>query len=219
MLRTRRAQGELRHGDRIELYYDPNILKLTVNITPICLFKSNHYSVWIKPAGVLAQGTKFGDHISLLRHVEKELGRTYLIHRLDREVHGLMLLAHSSTAAATFSQMFKEHRIQKIYRATVKGIISEKEATSITLPLDGKTAQTNFQILTRGTDSTDVEIELITGRLHQIRRHFASIQHPVIGDYRYGIKGEGPLRLQAYRLSFGDPFTQKHVLFQLPEER
>lgn len=78
--------------------------------------------VWYKPAGLLSQGSKQGDHCSLLRIVEQTMNRkTFLVHRLDREANGLMLVAHTEKLAAALSGLFQKNRIDKHYRASVAG--------------------------------------------------------------------------------------------------
>src|SRR5690606_8635717 len=90
--RLRRATQILSAGDELALYYNPDVLAL-VPPAPVLLADESQYSVWIKPAGLLAQGSQEGDHCALLRLAELALGRpVFLVHRLDREAAGLMLI-------------------------------------------------------------------------------------------------------------------------------
>jgi tRNA pseudouridine32 synthase/23S rRNA pseudouridine746 synthase len=151
----------------------------------------------------------------LLRIAEQQLQREcFLVHRLDREADGLMLIAHTGKAAAALSQQFARERdgaIRKLYRIEVSGKVDE--AGEISTVLDGKTALTRFHRLDylSARDSSVVEVELVTGRKHQIRRHFAGLGHPVLGDPVYGInnKDSRGLQLKAVQLDFTCPLTRK----------
>ena len=103
--RLRRVKKVLNPGEQVHLYFDPHILAQPVpEATLIADLK--RYSVWDKPAGMLAQGTLWGDHCSLLRYTEQFFTpprQSFLVHRLDREASGLMLIAHDKQAAAALS--------------------------------------------------------------------------------------------------------------------
>ena len=218
--RLRKATAQLRPGDVLELSYDPRLLAVKPPLAQ-CLHDAHHYSVWLKPAGLLAQGTDYGDHCSLVRQVEVHfrLKRPVLpVHRLDREAVGLMILAHSKTAAAKLSKLLQDNAIDKQYRVTVLGRPSPEQG-EIKLPLDNKPAITRYTLTTYDqlTDTSVVEVTLKTGRLHQIRRHFAMLGHPVLGDPKYGIgnKNSTGMELVAHRLAFRCPFTRKEVRISL----
>jgi tRNA pseudouridine32 synthase/23S rRNA pseudouridine746 synthase len=177
------------------------------------------YSIWHKPAGLMSQGSPFGDHCALTRRIEARFPprrAVYLVHRLDREVPGLIIVAHGKNAAARLSEMLRENRIQKRYKARVKGDLRPFAAKGeITLPLDGRPAITTFEVIsydeTRNTSTAGIEIR--TGRRHQIRRHFDLIGHPVMGDPRYGRNNsdlEG-LQLTADFLSFDCPLGGERI--------
>lgn len=222
--RLRRATAQLSVGDEIELFYDPVLLALSP--PPVqCLADRRDYSVWYKPAGVLAQGTDYGDHCSLMRLAELQLKRpVFLIHRLDREAQGLMLLAHRQQSAAQLSRLFQQDLVDKLYRIVVRGNVSATHgaAGKIELPLDDKPACSDFHV--RGydaaTDRSTVEVSLHSGRLHQIRRHFEAIGHPVLGDPRYGCdnKHAAGLHLMAVALAFVEPASRQRVQFTMPPQ-
>jgi 23S rRNA-/tRNA-specific pseudouridylate synthase len=225
MTRLRKATAKLRTGDRIELYYDEKLLSLTP-ARAVCLNDCVHYSVWYKPPGLLAQGTAFGDHCSLTRQAELlfHSRRVFLVHRLDREAEGLMLLAHSSAAAAKLSELFRKNRILKEYRAEVLGDMGKKgRRGTIDRPLDGREAFTKFYVesFDPESDTSIVRLTIETGRLHQIRRHLDMIGHPVMGDPKYGKgnKNTEGMRLSAVSLRFLCPFQQKEVEFNLPPHK
>lgn len=218
--RVRRATAPLKAGDRVELHYDEQILAL-VAPEPRLVADRDHYSVWFKPAGLLSEATVWGDHLAITRQVEIITGRpVYLVHRLDRETAGLMLLAHTPAAAARLSRLFQQHLIQKHYLAEVKGR-PEPPAGSIEKPLDGKAACTSYRLLDYDAISAKarLDVTIAGGRLHQIRRHLAAIGCPVIGDPRYGRgnKNLSGLRLMAVGLGFTCPFTGEWLEFSLAQ--
>ena len=216
--RLRRAKEALLAGDQLSLCYDDKILALTPPEGAYCLNRSKTYSVWYKPAGLMSQGTAFGDHLALLRLVELEFNcPVFLVHRLDRETSGIMLFAHTKATAAKLSRMLEQHQIEKIYHAIVLGHTNEKG--SISEPLDNKPAITHYERI--GYDpipnQSQLRIRIETGRLHQIRRHLAAINHPVIGDPRYGRgnKNSDGLQLVAKELSFDCPDTAHMVSYRV----
>lgn len=220
--RLRRAMTDLKVGDLLEIYYDEQLLSQKPTL-PQLLQDAQAYSVWYKPPGLLSQGTEWGDQHSLLRQVELHFASkrpVFLVHRLDREAQGIMLVAHTRRAAAAFSELFAGESVQKKYRIEVKGRLAEEASIGqIDQPLDDKTALTlwTMQKYVPHTDHSVVLVELKTGRLHQIRRHFAAIGHPVVGDPRYGQgnKNKEGLKLAAIELSFTCPLTQQAQHFQL----
>ncbi|MFZ5774984.1 MAG: RluA family pseudouridine synthase [Thermodesulfobacteriota bacterium] len=218
--RLRRATTAPKAGEGLELHYDQELLSRTPP-PPRCLHDALRYSIWLKPAGLLAQGTDFGDHCSLLRLVELHFqGKRQVlpVHRLDREASGLMLVAHDRQAAATLSSLLQAGKIDKRYRITVRGL-PEPSQGSIEFPLDGKPALSRYTVLAHDqeADSSQVEVTLATGRLHQIRRHFAMLGHPVLGDPRYGTgnKNASGLALLAASLAFVCPFSGQPVRVDL----
>ncbi|EXJ12816.1 RluA family pseudouridine synthase [Nitrincola nitratireducens] len=215
-LRLRRIKEPLRSGDVLSIYYDDALLSLALPDGIHCLEQNRFYSVWFKPAGVMSQGTQFGDHLSLLRYVEVATQRpVFLIHRLDKETQGIMLIAHQPKSAAALTSLFTEHKIRKIYTAEVLGKVDSKG--EMAFPLDEKPAHTLYECMAYDDtlNISHVRIELKTGRTHQIRRHFDMIGHPVIGDPRYGKgnKNIQGLKLTASELIFTCPFTHEEKHF------
>lgn len=215
--RLRRVKAVVREGDRLELHYDAELLALVPDEATL-LRDAGRWSAWLKPPGLLSQGTLSGDHASLLRQVEVRLGRpAFLVHRLDREVSGVMLVAHDPGAAAELSALFREGRIVKRYRAEVTGDVEAVHGREglVDAPLDGKPARTRWRVVNvdpvRRTTLLDLRIE--TGRQHQIRRHLEGLGHPVLGDPRYGAgnRNREGMRLRAVGLSFRDPFGGEAV--------
>lgn len=223
--RLRRAQADLLPGDSLELNYDEQLLQRSCE-PAVLIHEARGYSVWFKPAGMLSQGNEWGDHLSLLRFAElywQGKRQVFLLHRLDREASGLVLIAHTKQAAAAFSLMLQQHKIEKEYRIEVKGQLSAELITKAVLnsPLDDKACATEFELESYSEQhrSSVVRVRLITGRKHQIRRHFAQAGHPVMGDPAYGSgnKNEQGLMLQAVKLKFICPFRKTVMTFELPE--
>jgi len=224
--RVRRAKAAIRPGDTLWLYFYPDILERRPP-EPRCMLDRIDYSIWHKPAGLMSQGSPFGDHCSLPRLVETRFSprrSVYPVHRLDREVSGLIIVAHKKNTAAHLSQMIRENRLEKQYKALVRGDLrSFAPKGEITLPLDNKPAVTVFDVISYDEDRhiSTVKIEIRTGRLHQIRRHFDLIGHPVMGDPRYGVNNSNAegLQLTANSLSFDCPLDGGRVEISIDRNR
>ena len=220
--RLRRAKRALRVGDEVHLYYDAAILA-EIPPEPTLIADVGGYSVWNKPCGLRSQGSKWGDHCTLVRWAERHLQperSAFTVHRLDRAANGLMLVAHAKSIAAAFSKLFRERVVEKHYRALVAGdfskhsgpmrveqLINEKEAISeISL----------VQVIDDGSRSL-VDVRIETGRKHQIRRHLADLGHPIIGDRLYGTgeKDGVDLQLKAYLLAFQCPVNDERVEYRV----
>jgi tRNA pseudouridine32 synthase/23S rRNA pseudouridine746 synthase len=223
--RIRRATMIVHIGDRLRFYHDPAILELRPPAAH-CLLDHSQYSIWFKPAGLMTQGTRFGDHCALSRQVEHHFGgkrKVYVVHRLDREANGLLILAHARSAAAYLSRMLRNHAIEKGYRICVRGDLSHFQRSGhIDFILDEKAAHTEYEMIRylEETDQTLVRVRLRTGRLHQIRRHMDMIGFPVIGDPRYGQnnKNTAGLQLVADSLAFDCPFGKGWVAVTIDPE-
>lgn len=224
--RMRRATRELPEKSTLHIFYDADILAIEPPV-PTLVSDENQYSVWYKPAGLLSQGSKQGDHCSLLRIVEQTMNRkAFLVHRLDREASGLMLIAHTEKAASALSDLFQNNKINKHYRASVSGEWRPADlAPEKILPLkidseiDGKHAVTwiDHAVYDAGNQQTHLQIHIDTGRKHQIRRHLASLGHPVIGDARYGQPtGSASIALQACRIEYLCPLFNRKRIYTAP---
>jgi len=214
--RLRKAKKDLRVGDKVEFYYDSKILEIDTSAIK-CLFETRSYGVWFKPANVLTQGTKFGDHGSIQRYVEKLRGKEiHLVNRLDKETAGLIILAYTPKAQKAFANIWSK-KVRKFYQAIVLGHL-EKDG-EIDKDLEGKKAVTKYQVSKVLKNTTKVEVEILTGRKHQIRIHFDSIGHPVMGDPKYGKdnKNREGLKLIATKLEFNDPFDQSKKCIESPQ--
>ncbi len=219
--RLRRATTLVNPGERLEIDYDPHLLAL-VPAQPELIAKTKHYSVWNKPSGVLAQGTRFADHCCLPRLAQALLGarsEPHPVHRLDREASGLMLLAHDGPAAAKLGELFRLGMIEKEYTVIVRGIPDSAELLS-EQRLDGKDCRSRFTVLDtdQATNTALLAARIETGRRHQIRRHLAGLGFPVMGDPRHGKNNACALGLQllARTLALTCPFTRAKKSWSLP---
>jgi len=148
-----------------------------------------------KPAGMPTQPPRDRSVRSLEELLRVEYREIYLVHRIDTPTSGVVLFARTREAAAKFSNLFASGAMKKIYVAIVDGVI-DREIT-IDSPIDGREAIT---IVRPSTQSSRVEVEIKTGRTHQIRIHLASIGHVVAGDRRHGGAKAERLMLHAWKL-------------------
>ena len=173
------------------------------------LYEDNHVVAVVKPAGVLAQGDKTGDPnmIDMVRYylktTYKKTGNVFvgLVHRLDRNVGGVMLFAKTSKGAARLSEAIRTGNVEKEYHAVVQGALKKSGSLRHYLVRDGATNRTEafdtprpsakearlqYEIVKESARATLIRIKLETGRSHQIRAQFAAIGHPLLGDIKYG---------------------------------
>jgi tRNA pseudouridine32 synthase/23S rRNA pseudouridine746 synthase len=224
-VRLRRNKKTLHTGQTLHLYYDNKIIQQQP-LTAELIADEQYYSVWYKPRGMLSQGSKFSDHTTIYRWVEthiKPQRNAFLVHRLDRATNGIMLIAHSKKAANLFAQMFRSRAIRKFYKAIVEG--QPQAPQLIDSPLDGKKARTRIlsRLDTQDKQFSLLDIELLTGRKHQIRQHLAGIGHPIVGDRLYNKNIDGQydtdLCLSAFKISFASPFDGKTKTYELSSKR
>lgn len=161
--------------------------------------------------------------------------RPGIVHRIDRDTTGAIVICKNDQAHQSLAQQLKEHSITRSYQAIVWNNLKEDEGT-VDRPIgrhpvdrkkmavnekNGKTAVTHYRVLERFGSFTYIECRLETGRTHQIRVHMASIGHPLLGDEVYGPSGKQPFRLQgqclhAMTLGFRHPSTGEYVEFEAP---
>ena len=199
------------------------------------LHTDNHLLVVRKPAGMLVQGDRTGD-TSLLDYAREYIkdkfnkpGNVYLglVHRLDRPTSGVVVLALTSKAAKRLSEQFRVGSVRKIYWALVEGktpsngtLVDQIHRHGITSHIvrgdGGQRAELSFRRLRYHKGVSWVEIELATGRHHQIRVQFSHRGYPVIGDFRYGSKvkfGQKALALHARSLTISHPTRKEEMTF------
>ena len=200
-------------------------------------YEDNHIIVVEKKANILSQAdsTKDIDMLTIIKKYIKEKynkpGNVYLglVHRLDRPVGGLMVFAKTSKAASRLSEEVRNHTLKKTYLAVVHGILEKSDGvfsdylkkisngnTIVTTKNDGKYSELHYKVLSynKKDKQTLVEINLITGRHHQIRVQFASRGYPLCGDQRYGKEDKTQIALYAYKLEFIHPVTKENMIFE-----
>lgn len=223
--RLRRAKRALAGGDELHLYYDADVLA-AVPAEPILLADAGGYSVWHKPYGVLSQGSKWGDHCTVVRWAEQHLHperSAFTVHRLDRAASGILLVAHAKSVAAALSALFSARKMEKHYLAVVVGDFSQHASPVIVNePIDKREALSEISFQKLGADGRHslVNVRIESGRKHQIRRHLASLGHPVRGDRLYGTAADDDVDLQltACFLAFHCPVNDVPVEYSLPVE-
>ncbi len=186
-----------------------------------------------KPAGLAVHGGSGVAHgvIESLRSMRPQARYLELVHRLDRETSGVLLIAKKRSALLALHELLRRRDIDKRYLAGVKGrfrndlqrvrlALSERRGAAgekrVVVSEDGQEAQTVLRLVERNDEFSLVEAQLLTGRTHQIRVHLAALKHPILGDERYGdfelnkaLRKRGLKRmfLHAARLAFAHPLT------------
>ena len=237
-----------KQGDVIEIHI-PEAKEINLKAQDIPLdivYEDDDIIVVNKPKGMVVHpangnpdGTLVNAVMSLCKGSLSGIGgeiRPGIVHRLDKDTSGLIIIAKNDVAHINLSKQIKDRRVKKIYIALVKGNVSENEAT-VNMPIgrstkdrkkmavrkDGKEAITHFKVLKRYGKYTLLELKIDTGRTHQIRVHMAEIGHPVVGDMIYsngknefGVEGQ---MLHAKSLDFQHPVTGKqiHLEAELPK--
>ncbi len=202
------ARHPLRPRDRVAVFLDAAPPAETR--PPRTLWNDGRTLVADKPAGLLANGPDSAE--SLLRAAT---GNAALraVHRLDRDTSGCLLFAANDACFTQLVALFREGRVQKLYRAIAAGRVSGE--TTIDRPIENRTAVTRLLVLDANRQASHLQVKIETGRTHQIRRHLAMIRHPILGDASYGPSGAlDPLfqaiprqMLHAFRLEYPDPET------------
>jgi len=221
--RVRRADKLLKPGDSLHIYYD----EIVLNQQPedaLLIADEGLYSIWYKPYGMLSQGSKWGDHCTINRWVEKNLQpqrSAFIVHRLDRAATGLIIIAHQKKIAAYFSNLFQQRQIDKRYQAIVHGEFPEYK--KLDWEIGGKSALSHVTRLkyNKVLDQSLLEISIETGRKHQIRRHLSEAGFPIVGDRLYGDmedKVDKDLCLTSCYLSFNSPVNGENKVYILPDD-
>lgn len=208
--RLRRHSKQVDKGNKLHFYYDEKVLNHIAE-EAVLVADETDYSVWYKPRGMMSQGSKWGDHSSISRWIEKKLQPqrpAFTVHRLDRYASGLILIAHKKKVASRLSELFQKKEITKQYKVIVHGLFPESK--SFTSAVAGKPATSHAALL--GYDKEKnislLKVEIESGRKHQIRIHLSQAGYPVVGDRNYGMGDESEgldLQLTAFKLSFVSP--------------
>ena len=231
-------------GDRIDIIY-PDLVETSVrpeNIPLDVVYEDSDLIVVNKPQGIVvhpAPGHESGTLVNALLYHATDLSgiggerRPGIVHRIDRMTSGLLVVAKNDATHRALSSQFQDHTAHRSYCALVDGNLRENSGT-IDAPIarhpvdrkrmavreGGREAVTHWTVAARYGQYTLLQIELETGRTHQIRAHMASIQHPVTGDDVYGREkrpfGLTGQALHGYRLTFHHPGDQRELVFYAP---
>ncbi|HTK37672.1 MAG TPA: RluA family pseudouridine synthase [Pyrinomonadaceae bacterium] len=163
---------------------------------------------------------------STIRIMRSTFVRPGLIHRLDKQTSGLIVIAKTAHAHRVLAEHFKKKLVGKRYLALVEGVVAANDG-AVNAPIgrypeqkrwdikhDGKHAETRYLVRERSADTTLLELEPVTGRTNQLRIHCASIGHPIVGDVKRGARESERLCLHAYKLAFRHPSTGEWRSFE-----
>lgn len=214
--RSAHSNRKIRSGDKVEVLL-PAKEQIKIEIAEPTDLKVLFEDSWLfaveKPAGIPTYDSKGAKGLAnqvagyYLNQGQKLTPRP--IHRLDTPTSGVLLFAKDSNTQTLLNKLWKQKAVKRIYFALCQGQLSE--AQEIDIPLGGKEALTRLKPVKIHPACTELEVELISGRTHQIRRHLAELGHPILGDRRYG-RGEkvsSRLALHAISVSFTHPYNHK----------
>lgn len=240
--KSRKSNYKMRLGDKVDVSVpEPVGLDVIPEDIPLdILYEDSDVIVVNKPQGMVvhpANGNLTGTLVNALLWHCKDLSgingvaRPGIVHRIDKDTSGVLVVAKNDNAHNKLAEQFKEHSITRIYFALCEGLLKKDEGTvdaplarhpvdrlKIAIVPGGRRAVTHYKVMERFNSHTLVECRLETGRTHQIRVHMSHIGHPLVGDPVYGYKKqrfkvEGQL-LHAARLGFVHPSTGKYVEFE-----
>lgn len=243
--KKQKVSYKVSEGDVITIEeIEPKEIELKAQDIPIeIIYEDEDIIVVNKPKGMVvhpANGNPDGTLVNAIMAICKDslsgIGgeiRPGIVHRLDKDTSGLLIVAKNDKAHVNMSEQIKNHQVKKTYIALVRGIVKENEAT-IDMPIgrsnsdrkkmavtkNGRNAVTHIKVLKRYDKYTLLEVNIETGRTHQIRVHLSHIGYPVIGDYTYsngknefGVVGQC---LHAKELEFKHPITNKEMKLEAP---
>ena len=257
--KTAKGSHKVHAGDTIEVVPQPRpALRAEAESIPLdILYEDEDVIAVNKPAGMTVHagaGNSRGTLVNALLGRGQSLSqsgdllRPGIVHRLDKETSGILLVAKNDFAHARLAEAFRERSVQKIYIALVQGVLKEERgrielaiardpnrrtrmtAKRAALLHNAREARTDWQVLARVDSTTLLEVQLYTGRTHQIRVHLSALRHPVVGDTLYGAAGQlhigrttlpslGRNFLHAAKIAFVQPRTGHPIQLTAPLPR
>lgn len=234
---------KIQENDKISVEIpEPKQIELKAQNIPIeIIYEDSDIIVVNKPKGMVvhpANGNSDGTLVNAIMAICKDslsgIGgeiRPGIVHRIDKDTSGLLIVAKNDNAHVKMSEQIKNHEVKKKYIALVRGVFKENEAT-IDMPIgrstsdrkkmavnkNGKNAITHIKVLKRFDKYTLLKVNIETGRTHQIRVHLSHIGYPIVGDYTYS-NGKNEFDvigqcLHAQKLEFKHPITQKDMCLE-----
>ena len=234
---------KIQENDKISVEIPkPKQIELKAQDIPIeIIYEDSDIIVVNKPKGMVvhpANGNPDGTLVNAIMAICKDslsgIGgeiRPGIVHRIDKDTSGLLIVAKNDNAHVKMSEQIKNHEVKKTYIALVRGVFKENEAT-IDMPIgrstsdrkkmavnkNGKDAITHIKVLKRFDKYTLLQVNIETGRTHQIRVHLSHIGYPIVGDYTYS-NGKNEFDvvgqcLHAQKLEFKHPITQKDMCLE-----
>ena len=234
---------KIQENDKISVEIpEPKQIELKAQNIPIeIVYEDSDIIVVNKPKGMVvhpANGNPDGTLVNAIMAICKDslsgIGgeiRPGIVHRIDKDTSGLLIVAKNDNAHVKMSEQIKNHEVKKTYIALVRGVFKENEAT-IDMPIgrstsdrkkmainkNGKNAITHIKVLKRFDKYTLLQVNIETGRTHQIRVHLSHIGYPIVGDYTYS-NGKNEFDvvgqcLHAQKLEFKHPITQKDMCLE-----
>lgn len=240
--KVEKASYKTRINDQIEITIEDNVdLDVEPEDIPLnVIYEDKDVIVVDKPSGMIVHpspGIVHGTLVNALLYHCKDLSgingvnRPGIVHRIDKETSGLLMIAKNDVAHRELSQQLKDHTVTRRYVALVHGLIphtqgkidapigrnpKDRQSMAVTRT-NSKNAVTNFTVLKRYQDMTLIECRLETGRTHQIRVHMSYIGYPVYGDPKYGYRKDDTSHgqyLHAKKLGFIHPTTKEYMEFE-----
>lgn len=243
-----KASHKLKLGDLVEFSYEEHPAETGLKPEKIdfeVIYEDDQILVINKPSGLVVHpgaGIRSGTLVNGLLACYPEISgvgspaRPGIVHRLDKETSGLMVVARTQAAYQSLRQQFEDRTVKKTYLALALGRFKEKKGT-IDLPIGRhvhhrekisvrtrkpKIAITHYEVLEEFKETTFLALKPVTGRTHQLRVHLSATGHPLAGDSRYGGSGQkqrkkcARLFLHAWKLSFEHPATGERLEFECP---
>lgn len=241
--KNEKVSYKIQENDKISVEIpEPKQIELKAQNIPIeIIYEDSDIIVVNKPKGMVvhpANGNPDGTLVNAIMAICKDslsgIGgeiRPGIVHRIDKDTSGLLIVAKNDNAHVKMSEQIKNHEVKKTYIALVRGVFKENEAT-IDMPIgrstsdrkkmavnkNGKNAITHIKVLKRFDKYTLLQVNIETGRTHQIRVHLSHIGYPIVGDYTYS-NGKNEFDvigqcLHAQKLEFKHPITQKDMCLE-----
>ncbi len=180
---------------------------------PVTLFENEEFIAVNKPSGLLSIPDRLGKEVSLKSILEKNIGKVFVVHRLDKDTSGIIVFAKSEQVHRSLNLLFENREVEKYYTALVHGRFAEDRG-KITAPIaphfsekgkmmihaKGKPSETDYQVVESFGNISLVQFQIHTGRTHQIRVHMQHIGHSIVGDALYG--SEKPILLSDFKKNY-----------------